>query len=123
MLVALIAKAQDTSKTYTAGVDVFTKVEVMPEFVGGHEAMTKFITANIKYPESSKTNKEEGTVLVQFVVDPAGKIILPKVVKGVSAALDAEALRVVHLMPAWTPGKQGGKAVNVAYTVPISFKL
>lgn len=38
-------------------------------------------------------------------------------------ALAQEALRVVSSMPAWTPGKQKGKAVNVRYNIPISFKL
>ena len=44
-------------------------------------------------------------------------------VRGVDASLDQEALRVVNLMPAWKPGKQKGQAVNVAYTIPVQFKL
>ena len=38
-------------------------------------------------------------------------------------ALEAEALRVVASMPAWNPGLQGGKPVNVQYMLPISFRL
>ena len=38
-------------------------------------------------------------------------------------ALEAEALRVVASMPAWNPGMQGGKPVNVQYMLPISFRL
>jgi TonB-dependent SusC/RagA subfamily outer membrane receptor len=38
-------------------------------------------------------------------------------------ALAQEALRVVNSMPAWTPGKQDGKAVNVKYNIPITFRL
>ena len=36
--------------------------------------------------------------------------------------LDNEAMRVVKSMPAWEPGKQKGKPVNVKYNVPIRFK-
>ena len=43
--------------------------------------------------------------------------------RSVDSDLDAEALRVVNSMPKWMPGTQGGKAVNVKYTVPIIFRL
>ncbi|MBR4828380.1 MAG: energy transducer TonB [Muribaculaceae bacterium] len=37
--------------------------------------------------------------------------------------LDAEAVRVCKLLPKFTPGRQGGKAVAVSYALPINFKL
>ena len=38
-------------------------------------------------------------------------------------ALEAEALRVVGSMPAWTPGMQDGKPVYTQYVLPITFRL
>ena len=38
-------------------------------------------------------------------------------------ALADEAVRVVRAMPKWNPGMQGGKPVNVQYTLPIMFRL
>ena len=38
-------------------------------------------------------------------------------------ALKDEAVRVVSAMPKWNPGTQGGKAVNVSFTLPIMFRL
>ena len=38
-------------------------------------------------------------------------------------ALEAEALRVVSSMPAWTPGMQDGKPVNTQFVLPITFRL
>jgi hypothetical protein len=43
--------------------------------------------------------------------------------RGVNPELDAEAVRVVSMMPKWIPGKQRGKAVAVKYTMPIMFRL
>ena len=44
-------------------------------------------------------------------------------IRGVSPELNEEALRVINSMPVWSPGKQRGKAVNVKYTVPVTFRL
>jgi TonB family protein len=41
----------------------------------------------------------------------------------VDPLLDAEALRVLKLMPDWKPGKQRGQAVNVRFTLPVVFRL
>ena len=46
-----------------------------------------------------------------------------KVVRSVHPALDAEAMRVVSSMPRWAPGKIGGKAVRVKYTIPVKFQM
>ena len=46
-----------------------------------------------------------------------------KVVRGIGAGCDEEAIRVVEGSPAWNPGKQRGKPVRQKYTLPIQFKL
>lgn len=38
-------------------------------------------------------------------------------------ALEEEAVRVLKLMPKWTPGMQRGKAVRVRYTMPVIYRL
>ena len=103
--------------------EIFTVVEEMPQFPGGMGEAMKFLAKNIKYPAVALQNKIEGRVIVQFVVKENGKVADLKVVRGVTPELDAEALRVVGLMPDWIPGKQRGKAVAVKYTMPIMFRL
>ena len=98
-------------------------VEKMPEFPGGNEAMSRWLSKNIKYPLIAQENNIQGRVVCQFVVNSDGKIVDVQVVRGVEASLDAEAVRVIKSMPAWTPGRQGGKNVRVKYTLPIRFKL
>jgi len=101
----------------------FDVVENMPEFPGGAPEMMKFLATNVKYPEEAYSNGIEGRVLLSFIVEKDGSISNVKVVKPVNEAIDAEAVRVVEMMPKWKPGKQNGKVVRVKYTIPVSFRL
>jgi TonB family protein len=103
--------------------DPFVVVEEMPTFPGGDAALLEFIGENTSYPESAKTQNIQGKVIVRFCVSPKGKVVMASILKGVSAELDKEALRVVNTLPVFVPGKQGGKAVPVWYMVPIAFTL
>lgn len=100
-------------------------VEQMPEFIGGQDSMFNYINEQIIYPLEAKNNKKEGIVYLGFIVDKEGKITNTSIKRGIANApeLDQEALRVLNNMPAWKPGKQNGKAVNVAFTLPIKFQL
>jgi len=98
-------------------------VEEMPEYPGGVQELRKFIAQTVRYPEAAQKKSIQGKVYVSFVVEKDGSVGAAKVVRGVDPSLDQEALRVVGLLPKWTPGKQKGEAVRVSYTIPISFKL
>ena len=101
----------------------FVVVEEMPSFPGGDGALLKYITANTNYPETAKEKNIQGKVIIRFCVKPDGGVSMASVLKGVSPELDEEAMRVVNSLPAFRPGKQGGKAVPVWYMVPIAFSL
>lgn len=102
---------------------VYAVAEVMPEFPGGMAAMMKFLGDSINYPIEAKEKKIQGRVVITFVVREDGVVVDPEIVRGVEDSLDKEALRVVSAMPKWVPGKQDGKAVNVKYTLPITFRI
>jgi TonB family protein len=101
----------------------YVVVEEMPMFPGGDSALLAYIGKNTKYPETAKANGVEGRVIIRFCVTDIGGIDRVSVLKGVDPDLDAEAIRVVKSLPAFKPGKQGGKPVNVWYMVPITFGL
>lgn len=105
--------------------EVFYVVEEMPTFNDGEpaEEFRIFIAQNLQYPESAAKDSISGRVIVQFTVNYEGKVIEPVVVRSASPALDKEAIRVVSSSPAWTPGKQRGKPVDVLFTFPINFVL
>ena len=106
-----------------AGEDFYIVVEEMPEFPGGMQALIDFLKANVQYPEAAKQAGASGRVTTSFIVGEDGVCRDFKVLRGVSPELDAEALRVLGLMPKWSPGKQDGKPVPVRYTVPVTFNL
>ncbi|WP_167607336.1 energy transducer TonB [Maribellus sediminis] len=115
---AFAVSAQDTGKE-----KVYDKVEIMPEYPGGQEALLKFISENVKYPENAIKNEIQGKVFVNFIIDESGAVTKVKVLRGVDDDIDKEAVRVIKLLEKWTPGKEKGKAVKVKYTLPINFAL
>ncbi len=102
---------------------IFTIVEQNPEFPDGQAALFKWLGSNIKYPAVARENGIEGTVYVGFVVNTDGSIVDVSVKRGIGGGCNEEAVRVVQQMPRWKPGKQQGRPVRVAYTLPIKFKL
>lgn len=98
-------------------------IDQMPQFPGGESELMKCFFNKIKYPTKAQENKEEGKVVVSFTITEKGKVSDAKVVHGASSLLDAEAIRVVGLLPDWIPGKQNGKDVSATYTIPVIFKL
>lgn len=101
----------------------FVVVEEMPVFPGGDSLLLDFIARNTKYPETAKANKVEGRVILRFCVTEKGSVNKISVISSVDPELDAEAMRVAATLPAFKPGRQGGKDVPVWYMIPITFAL
>ena len=102
---------------------VFKVVEEMPKFKGGDAKLMEFLMMNMKYPESAIKAKQQGRAVVGFVVGKDGTVSDVYIEKSTGYdVLDNEAMRVVKSMPAWEPGKQKGKPVDVKYFVPITFR-
>lgn len=103
--------------------EVFQVVEQQPEFPGGPQALMGFLAKSIRYPKDAALKGIQGRVIVQFVIKKDGSVTDAVVARSVDPELDAEALRVINAMPAWTPGMQKGQPVSVRYTMPITFRL
>jgi len=102
---------------------VFTFAEQPSQFPGGEGELQKFLKKNIKYPPAALRNGIEGLVIVQFVVNKEGEISDVQVVKKLGGGTDEEAMRVVKMMPKFTPAKQNGRPVSYRYTLPVRFGL
>ncbi|QGY44829.1 TonB family protein [Maribellus comscasis] len=102
---------------------VFLNPEQMPEFPGGEPALRKYLAGSVRYPVIAQENGIQGKVYVSFIINEEGGIENVALIRGIDPSLDEEALRVVRSLPIWKPGKQGGRAVKVRYTVPIVFEL
>jgi protein TonB len=103
--------------------EIFTIVEQQPEPSGGLKAFYDYVGANLKYPARAARMGIEGRVFVEFVVEKDGSLTDIKVVKGIGAGCDEEAIRVLSNAPNWKPGKQRGNPVRVRMVMPIMFVL
>ena len=122
--VSTTANTLSTTNMQTKQSDkkIFRVVEEMPKFKGGDAKLMEFLMMNMKYPESAIKAKQQGRAIVGFVVGKDGTVSDVYIEKSTGYdVLDNEAMRVVKSMPAWKPGKQKGKPVNVKYFVPITF--
>jgi periplasmic protein TonB len=102
---------------------VYDHTEVAAQYAGGMAALMKFMSKSVKYPAIARRMGIEGTVYVGFVVGKSGEILDARVIKGIDASCDNEALRVINLMKNWSPGMQGGVPVKVRMVLPITFRL
>ncbi|MBI1183997.1 TonB family protein [bacterium] len=105
----------------------FHAAEQMPEFPGGMSQLSRFLQQSVVYPEMEKQNDIQGESYVQFVIDESGFITNVRIYPGMESKgtqnMHNEAMRVIQLMPRWSPGIQRGKPVKVSYSIPVRFKL
>ncbi len=101
----------------------YYKVETKPQFPGGENAMLAFIAQNFKYPRIDLEQGISGKIFVAFTIDKDGQVINTRIHCGIASASDSEALRVVNMMPKWTPGVQGVRKVAVDFMLPIKVSL
>lgn len=85
--------------------------------------LEKWVYQYLKYPESSLVKGEQGKVMVEFIVEKDGKVTNVRVSRGVSDALDAEAVKVIAASPKWKPGRIKGEKVRTMITIPVEFRL
>jgi protein TonB len=105
---------------------IYRYVQQKPSFPGGQEALTRWLTDNLRYPSQAQEAGIQGQVQVEFVVRANGKVDGIKVVKPDHASLNREAERLINQMAkekTWIPGKQNGTSVDVYFICPINFKL
>ena len=120
----LFAAAMISLGCLAADDTIHDKVDEMPTYKGGNDALMKFICDNMKYPKEAASSGIEGRVVIQYVIEKDGSVSARKVVKSVSPQLDAEAMRVSRMLPGkWTPGKIKGEPVRCHFTLPFVFKL
>lgn len=114
-----------TGKVYNeAGDEIqYTPMEVMPEYPGGEDRMMSWLIKNVRYPAKAQKARVQGFVVVSYLVDTAGQISNIEVLRSVHPDIDAEAIRVVKLMPKFKPGTIEGKPTDMPFVLPIRFAI
>ncbi len=114
-----------TAKKETKTAALATIPDRKAEYVGGNDAMEKYIIANLKYPEKLDTDTSIKTrnVFMKFMIDKTGKVTEVSVMKGIKGckACSDEAIRVVSTMPNWSPALEANQAIDSWFTLPITF--
>ena len=120
--------------------EIWSIVQQMPRFPGCEELQTlreknecsnqkfmEYIYENLEYPEEAIKNKTEGRVVMRFTVTKDGSIKNVKILRDIGNGCGEAAKKVIlsmnNMEQKWIPGSQGGRKVNVYFTVPVIFKL
>ncbi|MBC6612970.1 TonB family protein [Hymenobacter sp. BT507] len=99
---------------------IYNEAHPMPVYESGPATLNKLV----RYPTAAAGSHTQGTVYVSAVIDEAGRVLTPKVLRGLGSSFDAEALRVLRQSSGrWTPGQREGRFVKVKILVPIRFTL
>jgi TonB family protein len=128
LLNALQTSVQD-SKINANGEEIFHTATVQRKprfpsesFQNSDNALIKFITDSLRYPDQALPNNIVGTVVVSFIVRKNGKLDEIKILRGLSKEIDDEAIRLIMSMPDWIPGMNNKIPVNTSYALPIRFR-
>jgi len=116
------ADGNPPEKSFTdtiSGEAPFTFAEEMPVFPGGVASLNSFLRRNTHWPHP--LYDATGTVLIEFIVETDGSITNPSIKVSLTPELDAEALRLIKLMPRWKPALNQGKPVRCYYILPMKF--
>lgn len=114
------AKGQEVH-TQMPPCDPGTYTEFKPVFPGGDRAMFKLIIDNLTYPPKALQDRIGGKVVLGFTIDTTGKVGAIEVLESVREDIDQEAVRLLSLLPDFSPGIQNCKKVAVKYRLPINF--
>jgi hypothetical protein len=111
----------NSSDVITDRVYEIENVDELPSFPGGQAELNKFLKKNMIYPPEDAKNGVMGRVLIEGVVQKTGKLIDIHVINGIDHDIDAEAERLVRLMPRWVCATKNGLPVNCKFVIPIDF--
>ncbi len=135
LLISVFGIAQESEKRGTIKIEksncvrldnndsVYAFVDQMPEFRGGQDSLSAWITKNVKYPSPSVEEYATPKVFASFVVKKDGSIGSINILKGNNSLYENEVLRLLKLMPDWIPGRCNGTLADVKINLPIKFGL
>jgi len=82
--------------------------------------LMQHIKKNIKYSKNDKGEYIRGKATVSMEVNEEGNVVVNSV-ESKYPELEKEAKRLMESIPTMTPGKLGGKAKSIKYTIPLTF--
>ena len=118
------AKQDKAVETVHQGEEpVYRVVEHMPTYPGGFATMYEFFKKEMRHPEGVEIKPGKSRVIIRFIVEKDGRLTHFEVLRSPNEKLSEEALRLVKLMPRWTPAKNKGEVVRCLFTIPVPFLM
>ena len=118
------AKQDKAVETVHQGEElVYRVVEHMPTYPGGFEAMYEFLKKEMRHPKGVEIKPGNSRVIIRFIVEKDGRLTHFEVLRSPDEKLSEEALRLMKLMPRWTPAKNKGEVVRSLFTIPVPFLM
>ena len=94
-----------------------TVAQVLPQPVGGIEAINKHIT----YPKTAKKAGVSGKVYILAYINENGKVENTKIIKSLGAGCDEEVVNAVKSTK-FNPGKNDGVPIKMKLILSFTFK-
>ena len=112
-----------SSSVFAEGEELTVRANQHAYFPGGQTALTTWLSENLRYPQECIDKKVDGEVIVSFIVERDGSITGIHLEQAVDPRLDAEAKRVVGVMPNWVAAEMNGVKTRSRLWLPIRFTL
>lgn len=103
--------------------EIGRKDAIAPAFPGGLNAFLDYLSKEVSQSDIFKAHHDQGKVLVSFVVDTNGNVVLPQVMDSPNGNLNNEAIRIISNSPRWSPGIQNGQPVRVQHEIKLGYQL
>ena len=120
VMFSVASYSQEKSKLEGNAAYSTNVINAHPEFPGGSNGFSEFISKNYKAPNIKGL---KGKVFVEFVVEVDGSLVDIKVIRDLGYGTGEEAIRVLKESPLWTPGIYDGKLIRVRYSLPITIDV
>lgn len=100
---------------------VYSWIEHNAEFPGGNKGLVRFLKENIQMGELPEKSYMSSNVTVGMIIDKDGSILYPEILRSHWEEFNAEAMRLVNIMPKWKPGSIDGVKVKNRVMVKIYY--
>ena len=118
----VVKKAVSVQKNMSIVSNIIYKnseVETAASFSG----QMNWLGEKVIYPALAREKNITGKVTTSVTIDENGKAINPIITSETHPLLNEEALRLIGIMPNWTPAKHHGNLVKVQVEFPVNFML
>lgn len=91
-------------------------------YLGGQKELFKFIYSNLSI-DSINLETIKTRIILQIEIDSTGKVINPKIMRGINKQMDNRVIDVAKKMPNWRPAYLYGKRIRQLFTIPIHLEI